>query len=170
MADLNLSMPYVLQNEGGYTVDDGGPTNFGIVEQDLATYRGIPVSTITAEDIKNLTVAEATAIYAKEYWQPMGLSAVNDQSIATAIFDAGVNMGIGTGARLAQRVVGATGDGIIGPNTLLAINTWTRANFIPPFANAVLTHYQGIVASDPGKYSRYFPGWSARAKRLLTLA
>lgn len=168
-ASIDKAMPYLLVNEGGYTVDDGGPTMWGIVESDVAEYRNVPVSQITATIMKNLTVAEATAIYKIQYWDAMSLGKLSSQSIATAIFDMGVNFGIHEGALLAQRAVGVTQDGSIGPQTLAALNGTTAAKFIPSFESIVLAHYNAIVAGNPSKYSQYLAGWTNRAKRLLTL-
>jgi lysozyme family protein len=169
MANIQASIQYVLENEGGYTVDDGGPTNYGIVEEDLATFLGVSVSQITAQDIKDLTVGQATAIYKKQYWDVMQLDSVTDQNMATAIFDMGVNMGVFEGARLTQAVVGVAADGIIGPITLAALNATNAQAFIPPFEQLVIDHYLAIEESDPAEYEQYLRGWENRAKRLLTL-
>lgn len=168
-ATIEKAMPYLLVNEGGYTVDDGGPTMWGIVESDVAKYRGVPASEITAAIMKSLSVAEATAIYKKQYWDAMSLGMLVSQGIATAIFDMGVNFGISGGARLAQSTIGVAADGQIGPVTLNKLNGMTAKAFIDAFEKAALAHYQAIDSSNHAKYDRYMTGWTNRAKRLLTL-
>jgi Glycosyl hydrolase 108 len=69
-ASTNFSqcLAVVLAEEGGYTNDPddrGGPTNFGITIDDLREWRGTDV---TAEDVKNMTKAEAQEIYRSKYW------------------------------------------------------------------------------------------------------
>lgn len=173
MAKIEDCLPYVLVNEGGFTIDDGGPTNFGIVASDVAKYRGIPVSSVTETMMRNLTEAEATAIYAAQYFTPMRLNEVNDRGIATACLDAGVNFGISAGAKYAQRALNLLGgalvvDGEIGVHTTSALNLIDVVKFIKAFENLVAAGYLAIIAHNPAM-SIYERGWMARATRLLTL-
>src|ERR1039458_5408099 len=105
MADFNLAISIVLTNEGGL-VDDpndpGGLTNYGISK---ASYPNL--------DIKNLTVAQATAIYLRDFWLFGGI--VN-QAVATKLFDAYVNMRHDA-IKIAQGIVGAVVDGGYGVHT-----------------------------------------------------
>lgn len=59
----------ILRKEGGY-VDDpddaGGATNFGITQDTLAAWRKHPV---TKDDVRNMSVLEAKAIYSQLYIQ-----------------------------------------------------------------------------------------------------
>lgn len=80
-------MEFTLKHEGGYSnnpLDPGGETNFGISK------RSFP-----EEDIENLTVDRAKEIYFRDYWLPLNCDAYDDK-LALAIFDSGVNCGIGT--------------------------------------------------------------------------
>lgn len=173
MASIALSLPYVLQNEGGYTVDDGGPTNFGITIPDMAAFLHEPESSISANDIKNMSVATAQAIYLDQYWAPMNLSLINSQAIATCIFDTGVNRGIYIGQLYAQKVCLMYGhplqlDGVIGPISLQAINGLHDPIFIRSYEQLEWAGYQAILANNPA-FEIYRAGWENRAKRLLTL-
>lgn len=174
MAKIENSMNYLLANEGGFTIDDGGPTMWGIVISDVAEFRGVPASSITEDDMRKLGVAEATAIYKKQYWDAMSLDSINDQNVATCIFDTGVNRGISIGAKYAQKTADAMGgslniDGKIGPLSIAGINACSRAAFIRRYESLVWSGYQAIVESNPGKYSIYLKGWDSRAQKLLTL-
>lgn len=169
LASIDMAMPYLLVDEGGYTVDDGGPTMWGIVESDVAIYRGVPLSTITASVMRNLTVAEATAIYKIQYWDAMSMGKLSNQAIATAIFDMGVNFGIRVGSQLAQSAAGVAVDGKIGPVSIAKFNSLTAKQFIDAFEADVLNHYRAIDNGNHAKYDRYMAGWTNRAKRLLTL-
>lgn len=174
MAEFKQSIDYVLENEGGYCVDSGGPTNFGIVIGDVAAFRGIPSYAISAEDMQELTKDEAEQIYKKLYWDHMGLDQVLDQNVATALFDTAVNRGIGTLAKYAQRTCILLGfelmiDGRIGPATIAAINACARAKFIPQLADIDIRGYDNLIIAHPD-LAIYRDGWENRAKRLLMLA
>lgn len=175
MAKLELSMPYLIFNEGGYgePPEDDQPTNYGIIAADISIYRNVPISSITRDDIKNLTMIEATAIYNLQFWQPLRLDQVNDQNIATCIFDTAVQRGLSVGAIYAQRVCNLLGgalvaDGILGSYTVAALNKCDRTLFIKNYENMEVAGYVAIIAAHP-KDAIYRHGWMTRAQRLLTL-
>lgn len=168
MAKIEDSIAYILQNEGGWTIDDGGWTMYGIVVDDVAAYRKVSPHSITEQEMKSLTVTEATAIYKQQYWDKMSLDQVNAQNVATAIMDIGVNRGVSIGAKYAQKVVGVTADGAIGPISLSAINACNPNSFIKQIESLDYAGYQAILAENPSDQI-YAAGWDARAKRLLTL-
>ena len=172
MANIKDSMPYLLENEGGWTIDDGGWTMWGVVVSDVAAYRHVPPKDITEKDMKNLSVQEATAIYKQQYWDRMSLDQVIDQNIATCIFDTGVNRGLSVGVKYAQKVCHNDDlviDGHMGPKSLEAINRVSRKIFCPIYESLVWAGFQAIYHSNPTKYGIYLRGWDLRAKRLLTL-
>lgn len=176
MADLSVSLPYVLENEGGLTYDDGGITNYGIVKSDLAQYWKVLVSQISDDDIKQIPMSTVTAIYREQYWNKMSLDKVTDQNVATCIFDTGVNRGISVASKYAQIVCNESDldsdlivDGDIGPKTLAAINSIDPNTFITAFETLEYNGYQQLITENPGKYGIYEKGWDARAERLLTL-
>ena len=81
---------FVLKSEGGYVndpKDPGGETKYGISK------RAYPM-----EDIKNLTLDKAKAIYRRDYYD----KAVDSKMTfgqAAFMFDTAVNMGVGTARR-----------------------------------------------------------------------
>lgn len=81
----------VLGYEGGYTVDNGGPTNFGI------SSRANP-----DVDVRSLTPEKAKALYKTRYWDAIGGDQIAAQNpgLALAAFDTAVNAGPGTAKRL----------------------------------------------------------------------
>lgn len=176
MAEISLSLPYVYKNEGvGYETYPATdqPTNTGIIAADVAKYRGVKLSRIAPQDVKDLTPEEIEAIYLQQYWNPLRLSEVNDQGIATCVFDSGVVRGIGIGAKYAQRTCNSLGsslviDGQIGLHTLAALNIQSRPQFIRQYVALMEAGYDAIIESHPGD-ARYKKGWYSRASRLLTL-
>ncbi len=79
---------FVLDREGrtyeNNPLDPGGETKFGISHK---SYPNI--------SIKDLTEEQAKDIYFKEYWTPLNCDQYEDR-LALAIFDTGVNQGVGT--------------------------------------------------------------------------
>ena len=112
--DFLKCIEVVLKAEGGYVnhpSDPGGETNFGICKR---YYPHL--------DIKNLTKEDAIHIYFRDYWLPMNLKGIIDLTAVLEIFDMGVNAGIRTAIKMAQRLVGAYPDGKIGVITTAKIN------------------------------------------------
>lgn len=173
MARIEDSIEFIFQNEGGFTIDDGGPTNWGIVKRDVAEYRGILVSEVSTQEMQDLSKDEATKIYKQQYWDKLRLDDVQDLGVATCIFDTGVNRGISIGAKYAQKVCVALGaalvvDGQIGGMTIAAINKCSRADFIRHYEAMVYAGYTAILEGRPS-FGIYAKGWYRRAARLLTL-
>lgn len=114
------ALKFVLDMEGGF-VDDpddtGGATRFGITIDTLEMWRGEP---LTPEDVRNLSLDEAKAIYRVKYWEKCRCHEMPDD-IALVLFDAAVNHGPDRAVRLLQRAAGVTDDGVIGPVTLSAV-------------------------------------------------
>lgn len=114
----------ILTTEGGFVnhpADHGKATNFGITLATLATWRGRPVS---PEDVRQMPVTEARAIYQAQYVTPWAW--VTDDRLRVFLVDYGVHAGIGgavTGLQLAliSLNVSLTIDGSAGPKTQAAV-------------------------------------------------
>ncbi|MEE1654890.1 glycosyl hydrolase 108 family protein [Microvirga sp. CF3062] len=109
----------VLQHEGGFVHhprDPGGATKFGITRETLSRVRGRPAS---VEDVRELTRAEAMAIYRWLYWDAVRADDM-PPGLDLAVFDLAVNSGPARAVRMLQNVLGVTVDGIVGPVTLKA--------------------------------------------------
>lgn len=118
LSDWNDAIKFVLEAEGGYTVDPndpGGETNFGISKK---AYPNV--------DIKNLTVEQAKDIYLKDYWKPCRCDEL-PREIAISLFDSAVNQGVKTAIMIMQRALKVKDDGVIGPITIgAAMNATPR--------------------------------------------
>lgn len=105
----------IIKIEGGF-VDDprdsGGVTNFGITFKDNAKELG-KIGITSPDKMRLLTKEQAEHIYAKKYWDPLGLDTVVqfDERLAEKIFDIGVNMGIGRAGLFVQQLLNALNDG-----------------------------------------------------------
>jgi len=112
----------LLAHEGGYTndaADPGGPTNFGITIDD---YRKYVKPGATAADVRAMKLEEAKAIYRAKYWDAQRCDAL-PAGVDYAVFDYGVNSGIGRAKKVLQRVAGVAADGVLGPQTMQAVAT-----------------------------------------------
>lgn len=151
MAEFQKAIDYVLSNEGGIVNepdDPGGLTNWGI------SSRAYPDL-----DIRNLTKDDAIAIYERDYWRFDG---IQNQRIATKLFDASVNMGVSTAVRLLQLALVVTADGILGPETLRAINTADEHILMNEFKARLAKYYCDDVIVRP-RMGVDLMGWLRRA-------
>lgn len=95
----------LLIHEGGYSdhpSDPGGPTNFGITIHD---YRRYIDANGTAADVRRMSVDQAKAIYRVKYWHALRCDDL-PAGVDYAVFDYGVNSGIGRAGKVLRCVVG----------------------------------------------------------------
>jgi len=105
----------LISHEGGYVnhkSDPGGETKFGISKRSYPSL-----------DIAALTLADARAIYKRDYWERAQCDKL-PPGVAFDVFDTAVNSGIGQSIRLLQRALGLADDGIVGPLTLATVARW----------------------------------------------
>ena len=152
----------VMIEEGGdrYTCtpnDAGGATKWGITipaAQDFWGKNNVQGPLF----IRKLTLGDAQAFY-KRLWEKNCLDKVLDQTAATKIFSACVNMGH-NGAKCAQRAAGVEDDGMIGPSTVDAVNA--KDGFVAAMASEMVRYYDALINKNPSQ-ARFRGGWMARA-------
>ena len=155
MASFDRIIPRILMHEGGYSndgLDAGGETNYGIAK------RSHP-----EEDIKGMTKDRAKQIYRRDYWLPIKGDDIQFDQTAYLIFDMAVNAGPRTAVKMAQRVVGVTDDGAIGPKTLAALNKKSPGEFAGGYVKERQAYYRGIVNRKP-EQAKFLAGWLRRAE------
>lgn len=156
----------LIKREGGYVNDpndSGGPTKYGITQRTLSAWREVSCS---VSDVKNLTEDEALAIYRAEYYLLPRIDAL-PVSLQKHVFDIGVNSGPRTAIRLLQRSINTFGkniveDGIIGPQTLDALNGVSLIAVNDTLVSLRIDFYNDIVNKEPGN-KRFLNGWIDRA-------
>lgn len=161
MADFAPVIAFSLQQEGGFSnnpADSGGPTNLGITLATLSHWRARVCS---IDDVRELTKAEATSIYAARYWTPIcGTSLPAGIDLMT--FDFGVNAGMGRSVKMLQMIIGVVQDGIVGPITLAATECSLPVlrSRIANLASLQEAYYHAL--SD---FPTFGKGWTARNGR-----
>ena len=106
--------------------------------------------------------SEIVSFYEVNFWDKLNADQIESQDVAESIFDFAVNAGIATSATLAQMVVGVKPDGIIGSDSIKAINAFNEQHFLAAFTVAKIARYVNIVKKRPTS-RKYFYGWVLRA-------
>jgi len=137
MARVELFAPKILAFEGGFVndpLDRGGATNMGVT---LSTWKKVGYDKdgdgdIDADDIRQLSKADAIAVLKLSYWNRWKADQITNQSIAEILVD--WLWGSGKwGIVIPQRLLKVPDDGIVGPATLFAVNSQISVVFIQPY-------------------------------------
>lgn len=168
MTAFDRCFTILLGNEGGFTKDpkDRGNWTSGKVGEGVlkGTNWGIAALSYPSLDIEHLTQEQAKAIYKRDFWDNIGLDAVDDE-IAFQMFDAAVNHGIRKSIKLAQEALQTTVDGVVGGKTRSLILASSDLEFIIRFNSARLRYYTSIST-----WNEYGRGWTNRvADNLLRI-
>lgn len=105
------------------------------------------------------------SFYKKTYWDALNLDSVNSQIKANELFCFAVNVGVKSAVRVLQNMLGLQSDGIMGEQTLKALNAYDTAAFDTDFDRAEIAYYRNLIRKNPslGIYER---GWENRARRV----
>jgi lysozyme family protein len=114
--------------------DPGGATKWGIT---LKTARKVYGDGFTVEQLQRLTREQAFGILLHEYLHEPKFDQIRDERVRFIVFDFGVIAGQPTAAKSLQRVLGVDVDGIVGAQTLAAINGIADADRLEAIGNAV---------------------------------
>jgi lysozyme family protein len=165
MANFDLAIPFILDNEKGYVNnprDPGGETKFGICKRDYPHL-----------DIKNLTIPQASAIFFANFWNPNKLGDINNQKVATYVMDILVNSGADDAARILQKSINSMNgynfvkvDSVFGDITRSAANKLNPAFLLNWLRYWRLDFYMELVNAKPQKIE-FFSGWALRAAKAL---
>ena len=160
----------IIRSEGGYQNDSndsgnwtGGEvgagrnvgTNMGITPVTLANARGVDVSEITAEDMRNLSADEAESIYENAYLKGPKIDTLPSENLKGMVFDMGVVMGPRKAIQIMQEALGVEADGVIGPQTLFA----ARNVEVSTLRDAYADYFRSIAT---GKREKFLRGWLNR--------
>lgn len=131
------SLDRLLGHEGGYTnhpADPGGPTNWGITIYDAQRYAAefnwISGRVITANDVKAMPLWFAKLVYRAKYWDAQKLDFL-EPGVDYAIFDYGVNSGVGRSGKVLRRILGMSDQtSIINDDVIWRANNMHAENLV----------------------------------------
>lgn len=155
MTRFNKAVRKTILHEGGATYtndpdDPGGETKFGISKRSFPHV-----------NIRELTQATAIEIYRKNYWAPIQADQIKSNVVAETIFDTAVNMGVRTTIKLVQTTLDIKVDGIIGKQTLGAVNKVDGDLFLAQFVITKIARY-ATLCNRNRRLKKYLLGWINR--------
>jgi lysozyme family protein len=104
--------------------------------------------------------------YKTEFWDRIRGDEITNQVVAENLFNFGVNTGIKIAVKLAQLIVGATPDGIVGDVTLQKFNNIDGEAFKKSYALMKITRYADICNKNKTQ-SKFLLGWINRTLKGL---
>lgn len=185
MANIQVSYDQIIHaREGLYSNDagdSGGETVLGLTRKYDADWAGWPIvdaykkllgfpGNLKGANLDNM----AMLYYEKKYWMPMKLESVANQSIATELFESGINIGINLEGTYLQRTLNVLNrngkdypdlsvDGIIGSKTLTALSIADPENVLIGLNVLQGARYFQLCEQYP-KNEKFMNGWLKRAK------
>ena len=164
MSAFEKAFAVVVGHEGGLSVTPADPGNWtgGACGMGVCrgTKYGISAASYPGLDIPGLTVADASGIYRRDYWDRVRGDDL-PPPLALLVFDAAVNAGPGAATRWLQRAAGTAPDGMIGPATLGAIHAKDGVALMTEFMAQRLVFMAGLPT-----WRTFGNGWARRLCRL----
>ena len=158
------SLETVLKHEGGYVdhpKDPGGRTNMGITQ---AVYEKYLNRTVTEEEMKNIKIGDVRIIYKENYWDKVKGDDL-PSGVDFCVFDWAVNSGVSRASKALQKIIGAKADGVIGPNTLKAVESADSEIIIQQLTEAREDFYKRLSTFDT-----FGKGWLSRNEKTAMLS
>jgi lysozyme family protein len=162
--DFKWALKFTLKWEGGDhrpTLADPNPTSRGVTQRFynlLVKSQGFRPSSVF-----DLTSAEIASIY-ERIWISSHAPSL-PRLVATANFDANVNMSRPRATRILQRALGTRADGLWGPETAYAASSGKPHETVKRMCGWREEEYTELVAFNP-KLKVFLQGWLNRVKGL----
>lgn len=194
-SDFDKAIQIILKHEGKLVNDKhdrGGITNYGVslrYVEGLMKSGTVAISEfdfnrdgkVDGLDIADMNLDEAKAIYKKKWWNLYGYGKINDQKIATKVFDLAVNMGNKKAVKIIQESCNMLAysdnkrfknvknnikiDGILGKETVNFINSLDEGyekKLIAKIRVNAANYYKYLAKKHP-TYKKFLKGWLNRA-------
>jgi len=161
-----------MANEGGYAdnpkkIDQ--PTNIGITQPTLNKYNADHPNFNFPKNVKDLMGDQALQIYAEYYYNERCIGEIQNERVATAVFDMGMMSNFNNVGKIIQKTLNDSMDenlkidGKIGDNTIDALNN-IPDNKIDDFMQKLkenrIEYLRGLSGWD-----KYGKGWTNRTNR-----
>lgn len=167
MANVDLYAPILISLEGklGHVTniigDNGSWTNSGVTITTYTEYcalKGLPVPTV--DDLKKLDYATWLDILKVLFWDKIQGDKINNQSIANFLCDFEYNSGV-WGIKTVQKILGLKEDGIVGNQTLAAINNANQQQLHDQLRMQRTLFVNNIAVKNPLE-EKFENGWHNR--------
>jgi len=137
--------------------DRGGETKYGIAQ-----------NSNTQISVRDLDLNAAMNVYHEQYWLK---GKCNQLPYALSImhFDGCVNHGVGRANKILQESLSVDADGIIGQQTIAAINNYDEQEIIQKISDIRTNFYHRIVQRDASQ-KIFLNGWLGRISRVTDYA
>ena len=165
MAHIEHLIPKIFRWEGGWSddlADHGGQTNMGIT---LATWKCCGYDKdhdgdIDSQDLQLITQQDVVNLLRVHYWNRWKADEIHNQSVANLLVDWVWNSGK-YGILIPQRILSVKPDGIVGEQTLLAVNSADQSHLFHDLKEARKSFFLDIAKKDPSQ-KRFLGGWLNR--------
>lgn len=167
MAKAEKLMTFIHKWEGDFAnnpYDSGGCTMKGIT---LSTYRDYFGQYKTCEDLRYITDEEWLYIFKDGYWDKCKADEIDSQIIANIIVDWVWMSGVKTAVKKIQKLLGVEVDGIVGRETINAINNCDEDILFNDIYNERVRFYTNIVEKKPSQ-KIFLNGWLNRLNDINT--
>lgn len=172
MAEVEKFEPFVLRWEGGskYTnkkSDRGGATKYGIT---IATWRTVGYDKngdgkIDEKDVQLISEEDFKKVLKRNFWDKWKADEIKNQSVAEILVDwlwASGKWGI----IKPQQLLGVKADGIVGKQTLAAVNGYpNQRQLFEALKNARKSYINKLIKADPSQIVNK-KGWLNRINAL----
>lgn len=168
MANYDPCIKFVIRLEdsikhpGAVTEDSDGLTRYGLLDR---WNPGLVIKGFYKMPADQALIL-AKDYYRIKYWNYIQGDGITLDIVAAQLFSIAVNDGVVTAVKMAQRLLGAAKDGVLGAQTLRALNLLPSDIFLTKFDAAAKAHYDEIVAKYPIK-QKYLLGWYNRVDAIM---
>lgn len=167
MAQFSIAFDYVIRNEdselSGIVINEpnGGKARFGV--NSVFHPRAVIDNFYTMS--RDSAFRYCVKILQREYWDKKGFAELDDQRLATKLFDMAVNMGNGGEFAILQSTLELPISHRLDDQTIDAIKQ-SKPNLLKELIVTLKAHYLIIYQKNPVKYRSAITGWLTRAAKL----
>lgn len=172
MAKVEILAPYIKKWEGGFAndpADRGGATNKGVTIATFEAYckaKSLPRPNV--ERLKGMTDGEWLDILKTMFWDKWQADKIKSQKLANILVDWVWGSGV-YGIKIPQRILGVQQDGIVGDETLKALNAQDPDKLFQVIYEARKKYLNDITISRPIN-KRFLKGWLNRLEDIRRLS
>ena len=172
MAKVEILAPYIKKWEGGFAndpADRGGATNKGVTIATFEAYckaKSLPRPNV--ERLKRMTDGEWLDILKTMFWDRWQADKIKSQKLANILVD-WVWGSVVYGIKIPQRILGVKQDGIVGDETLKALNAQDPDKLFQAIYDARKKYLNDITISRPIN-KRFLKGWLNRLEDIRRLS